>query len=115
MSPQSIQGTPETNDVALAIVDFVKASKAAYQDGKLDFSDASHFLPLTQSLPKAIEGVSQVPAELRDLDSEEGAKLLALVAAGVGLDSEPAKVRAIVEGSFLMIEGGLKVLEGVRQ
>lgn len=111
---QAIQGSPETDELVAGLADVYNGVKGSLKDGKLDASDVSHFLPLLQSLPKAVEGISKVPAELKDLDSAEGAALLAKVAEKIGLGAEPAKVRLVVEGSFKVVEGGLKILEGVR-
>lgn len=114
MENSQVQGTPQTDEVVEALGDIYAGLKASFKDGKFDASDVANFLPLIQSVPKAIEKISDVAPELKDLNSAEGSALLAKAAVKFGLDSEPAKVRLIVEGCFKVAEGSLKILEGVR-
>lgn len=114
MESQAIQGTPQTDEVVEALGDIYQGLKASFKDGKFDASDVGNFLPLIQSVPKAIEKISDVAPELKDLNSAEGSALLAKAAVKFGLESEPAKVRLIVDGSFKVVEGGLKIFEGVK-
>ena len=110
---EQIVGTPQTDELvdflAEIYVDVVKAS-----EGGFNMNDIGYLLPIMQKAPVAIDKIFLVPAELKDLNSAEGAALLALVAAKVGLSQQPAKVKLIVEGVFQLALGGVKIVEGLK-
>ena len=43
----------------------------ALEDGKINLVDALKFLPVLKDLKIALEGASEIPAELKDLDEAE--------------------------------------------
>lgn len=53
-----------------------KAAAKALEDGKISIFDLRHLVPLLQPLAHAIDGIEQVPAEIRDLSPEEFQELL---------------------------------------
>jgi hypothetical protein len=114
MENKSIAGTPETNELVDCLCEIYVDVKKAMDDGKLNFDDIPHFYPLLAKLPKAVDKINQVPAELRDLDSTEGQALLTLVASKLGLADQTEKVRGIVEGVFQVVLGGLKIVSALR-
>jgi hypothetical protein len=79
------QGTKELNEVGEALKGIMTATKAALKDGWQPGTD----LPLIvtsafASLPKAIEGLSQVGQEVKDFPVQAVMGALVPVAEGVG-------------------------------
>ena len=65
-----------------------------------DWSDAVNFLPVIRKAPAAIGGITDVPAQLADLDAEEKAALHKTIQEEFEFPDE------VVEG---MVEDGLKM------
>ena len=74
-APQKSYGIQETRDVVKLGACVAKALVGALEDGKLGLSDLIHLVPVGKALPAAIKGISQVPAELKDLSEKESAEL----------------------------------------
>lgn len=71
-------GIKETKEVVRAVVELKKAIDAARADGKFDIKeDFVYFAPVALPVIAALEGVSNVPAELDGLDDNEAAELTA--------------------------------------
>lgn len=84
-------GIKETKEVLDLALSSLKAYQAAQADGKIDLMDLGQLMMLLPKVGPAVAGANLVGAELMDLDSVEGAELVAYVAAGYGLGSEKAK------------------------
>lgn len=72
----------ETKELFAGLGLVAKEVKGALADGKIDLSDLKHVVELGkehQVLVDAIQGVNEVPAELKDLDKEELLEILMLV------------------------------------
>lgn len=68
----------DTKDVAELLefaLSFGTAIGNATQDGKFDLSDIGFFIPSLTVLPRAVEGIMNVPGELADLSEDEVAML----------------------------------------
>jgi hypothetical protein len=84
-------GIKETDEVVGLLILLAKGIQASAADGKLDASDIGNLMPVIMACGPALEGISQIPAELMDLDSEEGAALVGKIAGELALPSEHAK------------------------
>lgn len=111
---QSVVGTPATDLLVDLLGDIVVDVKKAMADGKLDWNDAAFFMPLIGKIPAVGEKISQVPGELKDLDSSEAVALLAKVAAKAGEVDNSEKVKLIVEGVVQIALGGMKIAQGMK-
>ncbi|MEL6670130.1 MAG: hypothetical protein AAFP08_14250, partial [Bacteroidota bacterium] len=74
---QPLVGIKETKELFKSMVDLKDAVKlSTANDGKLDIpGDLPNFINPLFGLPTAIQGIDQIPAELRDLDQNEIAEL----------------------------------------
>lgn len=69
-------GITQTTEVFKTLLAFVNAVRSAKEgDGKITVSDLGYFVTPLAGLPTAINGLSEVPAELTDLDADEIATL----------------------------------------
>lgn len=48
-------------------------------DGKITLGDMANFMPAVLSVPAALEGIENIPAEIKDLDEAELVELVAFV------------------------------------
>lgn len=71
-----IHNTKEAMALGIAIAVAVKNSRA---DGKIDSADLIHLVAVFPVVGPALEDVSMIPNELKDLDDAEAAELLAEV------------------------------------
>lgn len=96
-------------DVALALV------AAKLDDGKINTADLPKFLPSVMEIPAAIEGCTEIPAELKDFHSEDMEEIKAFViekAKNVpGIEQKWLKV---VSGALKIIDGGLEIGDAFR-
>lgn len=76
MEKLGIQDLKEVLEFGLG---FGTAYQAAIADGKFDWSDAIHLIPLAQKAGPAIDNVQAVVEQIRDIDAEERAELEAIV------------------------------------
>lgn len=73
-------GTEQLKDAVLTVCKFVTAIvDSIADDGKIGLSDFPKFISPVVSLPAAISGIGEVPAELADLTPEEKSELVELV------------------------------------
>ena len=95
-NPQT--GTKELTEVVDLVLSAVDVGKAALKDGKIDINDLSLLLTLVPSVGPAVENISKVPGELRDITEEEAVALAAHVMGKLSVDDP--KARKIVEASL---------------
>lgn len=72
----------ETKELFAGLALVAKATKKIIADKKVNAEDIPHVIDLAKESPTlvaAVEGVSEVPAELKDLDKEELLELIMLV------------------------------------
>lgn len=75
----------ETKEVlALAFAIGKAFINAKTDNGEFDAGDIKHFIALFPVLSPAFEGISNLPAELKDLDSDEIKELMTFSAAHLG-------------------------------
>jgi hypothetical protein len=49
------------------------------KDGEINLGDMPHLVPLLYKLPSAIDGMAQIPEEIKELTAEDMAELSAMV------------------------------------
>lgn len=81
-------GTKETTELLAGIEVVLVAGKKITADGKVNLSDLPTLVATLQKvdeLTKAVQGIEQIPGEIKDLSAEEAqeiiAKLFAVIAA----------------------------------
>ena len=78
-------GIKETKELLQLVFALGKTFKAAKEDdGNINMLDVKHLVALFPRLTPAVEGVSEVPKELKDLSKEEVKELLSFSAAHLG-------------------------------
>lgn len=96
-------------DLALTGVD---VAKKALADGHVGLEDLGLLIALVPAVGPAIDGIGEVPAELKDLSADEAQALAAHVMAKLVV--EDAKARAIVEASLGMVAASLKLAAAIK-
>jgi hypothetical protein len=66
----------ETKELLRAILSFGSASGKAWEDKKFDWSEVTLFIQPLTMLPAALQGVSEIPAEWKDMDAAERDELM---------------------------------------
>ena len=66
-----MEGITELKEALLTAAKFGNAVGRSLVDGKIGIGDIAEFIPAVISLPAALEGISQIPAEVKDLTEEE--------------------------------------------
>lgn len=69
-------GIQETKEVLKVAAEIGNGVGIALQDGKFELSELALFVGALIDLPNAIQGIQQVPVELKDLDETERLELL---------------------------------------
>jgi hypothetical protein len=69
-------GIEQTKDVVKFVVALGVGAAKSYEDKKLSFMDLANFLGAVTAFPAAISGISEVPAELADMDATERQELV---------------------------------------
>lgn len=106
------KGNKETKDVLALGFAFAKAYKAAKADGQVNSMDLPLLVSAFPALGPALEGIDQVPAELKDLDLEEVGDILAFSAAHLSESADSESLKRKVEKSLKL---GLAVLDLVKE
>lgn len=94
-------GIKESLEVENFLLAVGQAVAKSYEDKKLEVSDALNFVAPIMLLQPALEGVGQVPAELKDLDAVEGMQLV---------DNAMAKLPGLSEKAVKVVKASLKLL-----
>jgi len=72
-------GIKETKDVLACIISLANGMGKSLEDGKLSMTDIGYFLDMFMGIPAAIENISEVPEEIKDLSEEELRELKEMV------------------------------------
>lgn len=104
-----VKNLKEVIDLALTGVEVVVKAK---QDGKLDAADLGLLIQLVPAVGPAIDGIGEIPAELKDLDSAEAQELVAHVMAKLVIDDP--KAVAIINASLKLVVGGLDLYKALQ-
>ena len=91
-------GIKESLELATALKVIGQQALLASEDGKIGLGDLQFAPAIVQAFHKAVDGVTQIPAELADLDvSEAKALAVAYVEAGVLLAQAYKQVRSSLQ------------------
>lgn len=101
-----MMGIQEIKEVIKVVADGAKLGIQIGHDKAVDMRDIPAVFKLVQDLPAAIGGISQVPAEISDMDEAESADLIAFTMSELSLEEGKAKI---------VVEKSLKVLVAVEQ
>lgn len=97
-------GVKELKELCVFLALCVTAEQEVAADGKVDLSDAPKALAPLMALPAALAGVTEVPAEIKDLDVTEAEELRAAIAANLNLENDSAEqVVEMVLGAALQL------------
>lgn len=88
-------GISETKEVVKFGIELGEAFDKGLSDGKFSIEDLSYFFSTFMSAGAAFEGISKVPAEIKDLSSEEMEDLKAFVE--LEFDIENDKLEELIE------------------
>lgn len=99
-------GTQETKEVLDFVVQLAHSIESARADGSIGFSDVTDLVDVLMKVGAAFDGISEVPAEVKDLTEEEAAELNQHVKDTLDLQDDRAE--SITE---LSLDIGLKVYQ----
>lgn len=85
----------ETKEALGGVIALGNATGKSMEDGKISWTDSANYLAAIMQLPGAIAGAGEIPEELKDLDDNEKAALIAYVKTEFDIPNE--KVEGIVE------------------
>jgi hypothetical protein len=75
-------------EALIAVLALPKVYEAAMEDGKIGFEDLALLMALFPKLQPAIEGITEIPGELKDMTEEERLELVVLVKAELDLEDD---------------------------
>lgn len=105
------KGVKEVLDVVDCGVALVNCGLLVAKDKKISLDDLPHVFAVIPKLVPAIEGVKEIPAELKDIDSAEAAEVVAHVASTLAVESEKAKV--VIGASLKTVMAVKELVEAV--
>lgn len=88
-------GVKEIKEVLDLVLGVFHAGQASLKDGVLSVADLGNLLPVLPLAIPAIEGISLLDDEFKDLSAEEAAEVVAHVAAKLAIENEKAKDVAV--------------------
>jgi hypothetical protein len=99
-------GIQETKELLKLVIGAGNAASKIAADGKVDVADLPYLMALFPLVGPGLEKIDQVPAELKDLDSAEGAELITQMATELMLDNVKTKeiVMAAMKTAMAMYE-----------
>lgn len=67
------------------------------KDGEISLGDATHLIPLLYKLPSAVDGMAEIPAEVKELSGEDLAELGQMVKDELDLPQDKVEI-AVEDG-----------------
>lgn len=109
-------GIKETKEVIALVLDIALAFVAAKtDDGVINTADLPKFLAPVMEIPQAVEGITQIPAELKDFHESEMAEIKDYViqkaAAIPGIETKWLKVAS---GCLTIARGGIEIWDAFK-
>jgi hypothetical protein len=101
-----------TKELVKLVVDAYKVYGLAKADGKIDLKDLGLLLTLLPSIEPAFGDVSEIPAEMKDLDAAEASELASYVMAQLG--SLPEHTTAIIDSSLGLLIAAYKLYSAIK-
>ena len=81
-------GIKETKEVLDFTAAIGNATGVSLQDGKFDLMEITNYITALTKLPSAVDGIDQVPEELKDLYGAEAQEILAFFSEKLDLPQE---------------------------
>lgn len=100
----------DTKELVTLVAVLAKAFKDAQADGRIDATDIAVLIQVIPSLTPALENITNIPAELKDLDAAEVQELADAVKVVVG-ELGDAKYAEVAERA---VKAGLAIFEIVK-
>src|SRR6056297_1621584 len=101
------KGIKESKELVVFAGAFLKSCMDAYKDGKLTFSDYTHFTDDFSKGVEAFKGVDAVGAELKDLSEDEISALLNAFSSEIGDSS----VKEDIQDVFTIAQSVLSLVK----
>lgn len=105
------KGVKELLDVVDCSIALVNCGLLVAKDKKISLDDLPAVFAVIPKLVPAIEGIKEIPAEMKDLDGAEAAEVVTKVAADLAVDSEKAK--AVIAASLKTVLAVKDLIESV--
>lgn len=96
------KGTKELGEVLKFVCALANGIGEAAKDGEVSLGDATHLIPLLYKLPAAVDGISEIPAEAKDLSGDEVEALVAMIKEELDLPQDKVEM-AVEEGLDLAL------------
>lgn len=90
----------QLKEVVLLSVEVINSAIAVAKDGKIGLDDLPQVLRLIPMVA-GLSGISEIPAEAKDIDADELADLTASIVAKLAVDD--AKAKLVIEKSLKLI------------
>jgi hypothetical protein len=84
-----------TKELCVFVCRAIDAGDSSMSDGQISVGDAANLISPLMSLPAAVEGISDLPKEISDLDPAEAEELKAVIASELDLRNDA--VEAVAE------------------
>jgi hypothetical protein len=107
---KGVKDLTDVIDLALAAVNVVQSAK---KDGHIGVEDLGLVLQLIPLAGPALDGVGQIPAELKDLSAEEAAQVVAHLGAKLGI--EDSKAMHIAEAALKVAASGYSLVKAIQE
>lgn len=91
----------------------IDAGKSVMADGKIGVDDLSALLMLAPALQPALEGIGDIPQELKDMKEEDVAELAAYVMGRLAVDNDKAK--EVVAAAIKVILAVYAIIKAVQK
>lgn len=110
-APAPVKGVKELIELLDLLLDAHSVVKQALSDGKVGLGDAALLFKLVPQIGPAVSGLSEVPAEVKDLTAAEAGQVVAHVMAKLAV--EDAKARAIIAASLKVVVDGVELAKAI--
>lgn len=97
------KSTKELGEVLKFVCSLANGIGEAAKDGEISFGDATHLMPLLYRLPAAADGISEIPAEVKDISEKEYGELVQMVRDELDLPQDKIEM-AVEEGLELSLK-----------
>jgi hypothetical protein len=90
------------------------AVKKSYDDGSFSATDLGNFFPVIPYVQPALEDISLIPSEIKDLDIEEGNELVGLIAADLGVLASAPKLVGQINAALKAIKANVEFYQTIK-
>lgn len=112
MESKAVAGVKELKELCEFLAMAVSAGQQMAADGSLSVGDAALAVNPLMALPAALSGITEVPAEVADLDPAEAAELTAAIKAKLDLTNDGVEEIAekILDAALQLAAAALSVV-----